>query len=65
MKAYLKYLKDKKLMPKKLSMWVKLTTKYGFSIRSYSQEGEDLIFHRIFERKSEGFYVDVGAHHPY
>lgn len=31
---------------------------------SYSQEGEDLILQRIFEEKSKGFYVDVGAHHP-
>lgn len=31
---------------------------------SYSQEGEDMILARIFEDKSQGFYVDVGAHHP-
>ena len=31
---------------------------------SYSQEGEDRILTRIFEHKAEGFYVDVGAHHP-
>ena len=37
-------------------------TKY--SLRSYSQEGEDLILLRIFERQPHGFYVDVGAHHP-
>jgi FkbM family methyltransferase len=32
--------------------------------QSYSQEGEDLILDRIFEGKLNGFYVDVGAHHP-
>lgn len=32
--------------------------------RSWSQEGEDLILCRIFERQPTGFYVDVGAHHP-
>lgn len=32
--------------------------------KSYSQEGEDLILRRIFGDQSEGFYVDVGAHHP-
>lgn len=32
--------------------------------RSWSQEGEDQILRRIFERQSTGFYVDVGAHHP-
>lgn len=31
---------------------------------SYSQEGEDMILARIFEGKNNGFYVDVGAHHP-
>ena len=32
--------------------------------RSYSQEGEDLILNRLFEGQKNGFYVDVGAHHP-
>lgn len=32
--------------------------------RSWSQEGEDQILRRIFERQKVGFYVDVGAHHP-
>lgn len=32
--------------------------------KSYSQEGEDLILCRIFEGKNNGFYVDIGAHHP-
>lgn len=32
--------------------------------KSYSQEGEDLVLRRIFEGKTSGFYVDVGAHHP-
>lgn len=34
------------------------------SRKSYSQEGEDMILGRIFERQRRGFYVDVGAHHP-
>lgn len=34
------------------------------STRSYSQEGEDMILRRIFEKQTRGFYVDVGAHHP-
>jgi FkbM family methyltransferase len=32
--------------------------------RCYSQEGEDMILRRVFEHKADGFYVDVGAHHP-
>lgn len=31
---------------------------------SYSQEGEDLVLQRIFTDYKNGFYVDVGAHHP-
>ncbi|MEO8165113.1 MAG: FkbM family methyltransferase [Betaproteobacteria bacterium] len=34
------------------------------ALRSYSQEGEDMILRRLFEGRREGFYVDVGAHHP-
>ncbi|WGD55355.1 FkbM family methyltransferase [Bradyrhizobium sp. CB1650] len=32
---------------------------------SFSQEGEDLILKRLFEGRSEGFFVDVGAYHPF
>lgn len=35
-----------------------------YALRSYSQEGEDLILNRIFEKKPKGFFIDVGAHHP-
>lgn len=31
---------------------------------SWSQEGEDMVLRRIFEKNKHGFYVDVGAHHP-
>jgi FkbM family methyltransferase len=31
---------------------------------SYAQEGEDLVLSRHFGDKIDGFYVDVGAHHP-
>lgn len=36
----------------------------GFKRVSYSQEGEDLILYRIFEKKKNGYFVDIGAHHP-
>ena len=35
-----------------------------YSVKSYSQEGEDMILQRIFSGQEHGFYVDVGAHHP-
>lgn len=31
---------------------------------SYSQEGEDLILNRFFDKKQYGFFLDIGAHHP-
>jgi FkbM family methyltransferase len=37
---------------------------YPYAIKSYSQEGEDMILRRIFEGVDKGFYVDVGAFHP-
>ena len=42
------YLKNKYLLPKK----------------SYSMDGEDLAIIKFVENKKNGFYVDVGAHHP-
>lgn len=38
-----------------------------FFHRSYSQEGEDMIYRSCFENRKDykGFYIDVGAHHPY
>lgn len=31
---------------------------------SYGQEGEDILLQRLFSGLKEGFYVDIGAHHP-
>lgn len=36
----------------------------GYSLKSYSQEGEDMILRRLFGSQKTGFYIDVGAHHP-
>jgi FkbM family methyltransferase len=33
-------------------------------LKTYAQESEDLILHRVFEQRASGFYVDIGAHHP-
>jgi len=30
----------------------------------HSQEGEDILLERLFAGKTQGFFVDVGAHHP-
>lgn len=33
--------------------------------RIYSQEGEDILLERMIGTRTKGFYIDVGAHHPY
>ena len=40
---------------------------YFQSYRSYSQEGEDMVLRSFYEGKKgyKGFYIDIGAHHPY
>jgi FkbM family methyltransferase len=37
------------------------------SVKSYSQEGEDMVLRSFYEgkKKYKGYYVDIGAHHPY
>ena len=35
-----------------------------YAVSGYSQEGEDMILRRLFDRQPYGFYVDVGAHRP-
>ncbi len=40
----------------------------GYKTKSFSQEGEDVVLNRIFDMINpdlKGFYVDVGAHHPF
>ena len=50
------------VFPEKFSLYPK--PQYLYHNLSYSQEGEDMILSRFFENKENGFYVDVGAHHP-
>ncbi|MEO3474824.1 FkbM family methyltransferase [Roseomonas sp. CAU 1739] len=36
-----------------------------FLARSFSQDGEDRIVVRLFRHRRNGFYIDIGAHHPH
>ena len=42
---------------------------YLFGYKSYSQDGEDMMLRAFMEieypKNYKGFYVDIGAHHPY
>ncbi len=50
---------------KGLLVWCKACCTWDkWAVRSWSQEGEDLILNRFFDAQRSGFYVDVGAHHP-
>lgn len=37
----------------------------GFSQKSFSQFGEDIVLNSIFKGKTDGYFVDVGAYHPF
>src|SRR5690554_5496726 len=48
--------------------WVRYLLEYHYGSHykiNYSQEGEDQVLKRIFENQNSGFYVDIGAYHPF
>ncbi len=36
-----------------------------YQTESFAQEGEDVILAKLVEHIPQGFYIDIGAHHPY
>ena len=57
---------QKKLPPRvvRLLSRVKATVSDGYAVKTYSQEGEDMVLRRLFAGVEKGFYIDIGAHHP-
>jgi FkbM family methyltransferase len=59
-----------KLIPKRIKIALgqnavkTFRKKQKFGQISFGQEGEDILIDRLLQGKKEGFYVDVGAHHP-
>lgn len=51
-----------------LELWMRGHLGFGLwdrqSKRSWAQEGEDILFERLYPGVERGFYVDIGAHHP-
>ena len=41
-----------------------LKNKYFLKKKSYSMDGEDIAIVQYIKEKNNGFYVDIGAHHP-
>lgn len=37
----------------------------GYCLETYSQQGEDIILRNLFVGHHQGFYVDIGAYHPF
>ena len=59
---------EKSLIVDGMLDWVKEQKKVLFreySRTSYSQEGEDLLLERHLSSVQNGFYLEVGAHHPF
>lgn len=50
---------------KRLRDGIKSSSSYPYRKITYSQEGEDLILMEVLDQVSSGFYVDVGAFHPF
>jgi FkbM family methyltransferase len=63
----LKRLVPRRIRNKLLDLKIRMFDEY--CVRSYGQEGEDIILRKLFaaklsDKSTVGFYVDVGAHHP-
>ena len=41
-----------------------IKNKYFIKRRTYSMDGEDTAIDQLIKEKKNGFYVDIGAHHP-
>jgi FkbM family methyltransferase len=56
-------------MRKKIGDFLKkVFPKRMFSYRSYAQDGEDVVLYAYYKykkRNHKGFYIDIGAHHPF
>jgi len=55
------------ILPKGLknSITKRQLLKQNYAYSSFAQSGEDMILNAYFGEKKSGFYVDIGANHPY
>ena len=54
-----------KIFKKVINLLLRLTDDGTFQQISFAQEAEDLILSHHFRGKSDGLYIDIGAHHPF
>lgn len=55
----------KRLIPRRIIDFIAYEEGDEFATKIYSQEGEDILIKRIFDQKANGFFIDIGAHHPF
>lgn len=55
----------RKIVPQKAADFLAYKPGDENASKTYSQEGEDILLYRIFYHEKPGFYVDIGAHHPF
>ncbi|MFA6806016.1 MAG: FkbM family methyltransferase [Bacteroidales bacterium] len=68
MAGIIRYLKNEilNLIPTKFQDKTLTSTNFlGFAKYSFSQEGEDMILSKLLEGVEKGFFLDIGAHHPF
>jgi len=54
----------RKSIPNKVKKFVSYSNDVEYGTSSFSQFGEDMILRNFFPGKRNGFYIDIGAHHP-
>jgi len=55
----------RQFFPDRLLTFLNHTPDKNFQRVSYSVHGEDLLLENLLRHQVQGFYVDVGAHHPF
>ncbi len=68
MAGIIRYLKNEflNLLPSKFHGKALRNSNFlGFAKTSFSQEGEDMILGKLLEGTEKGFFLDIGAHHPF
>lgn len=53
------------IFPQKLIHFLAYQLGDEYASKCYAQEGEDILLKRIFDNSPPGFFIDVGAHHPF
>jgi len=54
----------RKSIPNQVKKFVSYSNDVEYGTSSFSQFGEDMILRNFFPGKQDGFYIDIGAHHP-